>query len=262
MVDRLVTIPFSHYCEKARWALTRRGVSFVEEGHLPILHLRATRPAGGRSTPLLVRDDGPPLCDSTDIVRFADAAASRGERLFPTSDVHGAGDVADDVVDDVCRLEERFDEVLGPHSRRLAYSFLLDDSRALGRLTAAAPVPAFERRLASLAQPLVASLLRRRLHISAPSVERSRAQIESIFAEVEQRLADGRSFLVADRFTAADLTFASLAAPLVMPAHYADRWLIPFGSLPSPYRSEVERYRRTRAGAFALAMFERERAPH
>jgi glutathione S-transferase len=68
MTPRLICIPFSHYCEKARWALDRRGIAFVEEGHLPILHTRATRPAGGRSTPLLVVDGGPTLTDSTDIL--------------------------------------------------------------------------------------------------------------------------------------------------------------------------------------------------
>jgi glutathione S-transferase len=246
MVARLITIPFSHYCEKARWALDRRGVAFVEEAHLPILHTRATRPAGGRSTPLLVLDDGPPLTDSTDILHHADAVGTRGAQLFPVDD------------DDARALEERFDEVLGPHTRRLGYFFLLDDTSALTQLIAKAPVPHFQRRLAGATRPLVRLMLRRGLKISAATAARSRARVEEIFTEVEQRLADGRAFLGGDRFTAADLTFAALAAPLVMPPAY-ERHLIPLSAMGPAFRAEVDGWRKTRAGAFALTLFERER---
>ena len=31
MTTRLITIAFSHYCEKARWALDRAGIVFEED---------------------------------------------------------------------------------------------------------------------------------------------------------------------------------------------------------------------------------------
>ena len=31
---RLLTIPISHYCEKARWALERAGLAYREERHV------------------------------------------------------------------------------------------------------------------------------------------------------------------------------------------------------------------------------------
>ena len=48
---RLITIPFSHYCEKARWALDYCGVPYTEDAHLPGLHIRPTRRAGGGPSP-------------------------------------------------------------------------------------------------------------------------------------------------------------------------------------------------------------------
>jgi len=45
-MGRLVTIPISHYCEKARWALERAGVPYREERHVQGVHILASRLAG------------------------------------------------------------------------------------------------------------------------------------------------------------------------------------------------------------------------
>ena len=37
---------------------------------------------------------------------------------------------------------------------------------------------------------------------------------------MDQRLGDGRRFLVGGRFSAADMTFAALAAPVLFPTEY------------------------------------------
>lgn len=101
-------------------------------------------------------------------------------------------------------------------------------------------------------------MLRSGLKISAAGDARSRTRLEEVFADVQQRLKDGRRFLGGDRFTAADLTFAALAAPLVMPPEY-ERWLIPLALTGPAFRKDVDGWRRTRAGAFALELFASER---
>jgi glutathione S-transferase len=243
---RLITIPFSHYCEKARWSLDRMGIPYVEEGHLPILHLSATIRAGGRSTPLLAIDGGPSLTDSKDILRWADESGQRGDRLFPE-------DCEESKV-----LESQFDEELGPHARRLGYSYLLEDSAVFSQMMTTASVPFVERRLAGAFLPLMKFILRSSLNVSPAETQRSRDLIAAIFDDVAKRLADNRPFLCGDRFTGADITFASLAAPLVMPQAYAAR-MIPLSSTNSDFREEVERWRQTPAGEFALRLFKNER---
>ena len=69
---RLVTIPISHYCEKARWALERAGIPYREERHVQGIHRIASRRAGGAGTvPVLVTPDGP-LGESDEILAWID----------------------------------------------------------------------------------------------------------------------------------------------------------------------------------------------
>src|SRR5688572_11560792 len=118
-MNLLITIPFSHYCEKARWALDRGGIPYREDGHLPMLHwLPARRAGGGRTVPVLVTHDRQVIGDSTDILRWAERAGAGG--LVPEHPAERA---------EVDRLEDWFDEVLGPHSRRWAYQQRSEERR-------------------------------------------------------------------------------------------------------------------------------------
>ena len=56
---RLITIPISHYCEKARWALERADIPYREERHLQVIHWAHVWRAGrGRTAPVLVTRTG------------------------------------------------------------------------------------------------------------------------------------------------------------------------------------------------------------
>ena len=69
---RLLTIPISHFCEKARWALERAGLDYREERHVQGVNRIVSRRAGGHGTlPVLICEAGV-LAESEDILRFAD----------------------------------------------------------------------------------------------------------------------------------------------------------------------------------------------
>src|ERR1700742_3912288 len=68
---RLVAIPISHTCEKARWARDRAGIAYREERHVQFVHVFASRRAGGKGTvPVLVTPEKT-LAESAEIVAFA-----------------------------------------------------------------------------------------------------------------------------------------------------------------------------------------------
>ncbi len=249
-LPRLISIPVSHFCEKARWALDRVNIAYVEEGHVPLLHWRATLPFRTRTVPVLVTP-GAVLTSSGGIVRWADARTTGGAHLYPTDPA---------LRREVEELEEHFDAKLGPATRRWAYSFVLRDKRrALEVLSPGVPRNEATQLRAGFA--VIVSMMRRGMAINPEGVSRSRERIRAIFTEVASRLSDGRRFLVGDTFTAADLAFGALAIPAVVPAQYP--WVPPIDTLPAEMRAEIEGFRATPAGQFALRMYreERPRAP-
>jgi glutathione S-transferase len=250
MTPRLITIPASHYCEKARWALTHARVDFEEERHVPMLHWRATLSSGGgRTVPVLVTDEGT-LSDSHDIVRWADRRAPADRTLYPEGAL------------EVDALERRFDRALGPAIRRLFYFHLMAHRRALDAFLAEG-VPRHEAVFYRVARPLMLAIMRRGMNIDSAGAARSLAKVRTVFAEVDARLADGRRWLAADRFTAADLTFAALANAFVYPdeCHWPRA---PLDALPPAYAELVRDLRGTAAGRHALRVYRdaRARTPH
>jgi glutathione S-transferase len=247
--SRLVTIPFSHYCEKARWALDRAHLTYLEEPHLPMLAWAAALRAGGKRTvPVLVASpDAEPqaLTDSHDILRFAHARAP------------DAGLYPDDIAEEVEALEAELDRKLGPAMRRIAYSYLLADREALRSLFSTG-APKWESRTARVALPLMSATIKKGLKVDEDGVARSEKALAELLANVAQRLADGRRWLFGDRFTAADLTFSALSIPLVAPPQLEARLGV-FEGLPASMRARIDRYRATPAGKLAMRAYEVER---
>ena len=248
--NRLITIPISHYCEKARWALERSGVAYVEEPHLQGIHLAASRLAGGTgTTPVLVTTDAGVLSESADILAYADARAPEDRRVYPAEPTER---------DAVRALERDFDDDLGPQGRLWMYHHVLP-RRDLARTYATPGVPDWQRRLLPPLYPLVSRFISRRLGVTASAAAEADRRVSATFDRVAERLSDGRPYLCGERFTAADLTFSALAGAVVMPT----QWSIPLPSpeeLPPAAGDRVRAFREHPAGRHALRMFATERS--
>lgn len=237
----LVTIPISHYCEKARWALDRADLPFEERPHVQGVHQLAARRAGGGTTvPVLICEDGV-LAESADIVAYADRRAPAARRFGP-------GDAA---------LEGELDEELGPDGRLWMYHALRGrNDIAVDYITPT--VPAWERHAFRLAYPVFAWFIDRHLGVTPEAAAQAERRIDAALDRVAERLADGRPYLCGERFSATDLTFAALCAPLLVPPRYGVPLPQP-DELPEAMAARVAGWREHPAGAFALRLFEQER---
>jgi glutathione S-transferase len=92
------------------------------------------------------------------------------------------------------------------------------------------------------------------LKVDAAGAERSRAKIDEAFSNVGALLGDGRRYLVGDQFSVADLTFAALAAPVLLPPKYG-KPLPTLDVFPAEARAQLETWRGSPPGQFALRIY-------
>lgn len=244
---RLITIPMSHYCEKARWGLSHAGLDYVEEPHLQVFHYLAVRRYDCQGmVPVLLTDDGA-VADSTAILQYLDRRLPEGLKLYPAR--HR---------DEIEALEEAFDEGLGIESRRWVYFNWQTESARQVLKIAAQGTPRWERALAPALFPMMRRYLDRHLALSADNVARGLRQIEAAFDTVAARLADGRPYLFGERINAADITFAALAAPMLLPDEYGIRLPTP-ETAPPAARPQVAAFRAHPAGEYVLRLFREDR---
>ncbi len=170
---------------------------------------------------MFVTEAGEVLPDSTASLRWADMQVTPGMQMYPDGPLGAEAAV----------LEASLDDGFGPDGRLWLYHETLPVVRQL-RQWALVGVPGWERLLFRVAGPL--------------------------FDDIAERLSDGRRFLLGDRFTAADLTFAALAAPMLLPERYGST-LPPLEVMPRRVAREVERLRAYPAGAFADRLYNEER---
>jgi glutathione S-transferase len=247
---RLITISISHYVEKVKWALEHAGLVYKEESYIPGLHAAVTlwhTKGRHRATPVLI-DGGDVIPDSTAILQHL--AARYGQTwLYAHADA--------------LPLEERFDANIGPHTRRFIYRQLFDNDLSLSEIFTQNVVPEWQTRALPLMAPALKAGMIAEMAINHAEAERSRKVFETEFDFVGKLLQDGRRFLCGDALTAADLTFAALAAPVVLPAEYGARLpdlnAVKAGStLPAI----VETYRKTPAGEYVLRLYREQRQQH
>jgi glutathione S-transferase len=159
--------------------------------------------------------------------------------------------------DEVVRLSRRLDAGLGPDGRRLIYAHMLPNKRLMLPANNQG-VPEWEDRAFRLLWPLAKRWGERELEIGPTTIRDDEPSVLRAFDEVAERLADGRPYLCGERFTAADLTFACLAAAVTVPPEYGVRLPQP-EELPEAIAGDLRAFREHPAGVFALRLFRDER---
>jgi glutathione S-transferase len=200
-------LEISHYNEKVRWALDYKRVRHVRRAVTPALQeLRARRLRAGRTVPIL-QLNGRAIGDSTRIIEEI-------ERRWPEPPLYPSDP---EERRRALELEEYFDERCGHDLRRV----LFNDNRAepekfLGLLYGP-DHPRFG--LLKALHPGLARVVKWRYAIRPDRVAQSREVVRAALDKVEAEA--GRSgYLVGDSFTVADVTAASILAPIVVPPEF------------------------------------------
>lgn len=240
----LITVPMSHYCEKARWALEHAGVAHRERGRIPVVHRFQGSVRGSFTVPVLVSAGGT-LRDSARILAHADRACPPERRLYPAEPAERR---------EVERLVAGFDERYGPSTRRWFYSWCVRDrTQFLHYLSPG--LDSGQVRAFRLVRPGAALILRVYFSLGSRARAEEAARIDAELAAVSALLADGRRYLVGDRFSAADLTFAALSAPALMPPGYGGGHFVAPTEPPAEQAEQVAAWRATPAGQLALRVY-------
>ena len=213
---------FSHYNEKARWALDWKGVPHVRRSLLPGLHmpplLWMTRQ---KQVPVLVVD-GRATHDSTRIIALA-------EQLWPVPPLYPADDA---LRRRALALEEHFDDELGPHIRRAFFHDVLPHTAEAVAMLAVGCGP-IGRAAYRAVFPAIRPLMRMDMRVDETGARVGREKTLAALDRIERELRPS-GYLVGDRFSVADLTAAALLSPLVMPPEFPYQ---PPVALPEPAAS-------------------------
>lgn len=240
---RLITIAISHYCEKVRWALDWLNIPYVEESHAPPFHRFYTSRYGGTTLPVLITDNKT-LTDSTDILHYLDSIASADKKLYP---------IEPELRHEVEELEELFDTKFGVATRHWAYFYRIQQPELISQVWRIR-VPWREKVGCAIAFPVMIGLLKRGYNITEEQAAISLQTIRDIFAVVNKRLESGQQYLVGNSLSAADITFAALAAPVLYPKHHP---IYPPQAQKPPQEmlTIIKELRKTLAGAFVARLY-------
>jgi glutathione S-transferase len=243
---RLITLQISPFNELARWSLERCGIAYREEPQALIWHTIASRRAGGKgTTPVLICGDEI-VPESAEIVEWADRN-SGPLRLFP-SGPEG---------EEARQLMVRLISELGPETRRIAWTHLIDDLELADRYWGHELAPG-QRRAQPFLLRIARPAIRRRMRLGGAELDGVPVRVSEIFDEIAARL-DGRRFLFGETLSAADIAFAAMASPAILP----DRGFpvpLPDPEAMSTVTPIIDALRAHPAGQFALRLYREERA--
>lgn len=241
----LYQFPISHYCEKARWLLDHKGLAYVERNLLPGPHRLFTRARAGVNTLPVLRDGKRLVGDSTRIAYYLD-------KYYPNNPL-----VPDDAEQrqQVIELEQQFDRY-GVHVRRWLYGQLLGRPEVMQAMFGPYRLPGMVQRLLV---PVTEKGVARLYRVSAEPVAHSFQRLQEGLALIEKRIQGNPSrYLVGQRLTLADITAASLYAPLFMPS--GTPWdFLPETRMPAVLREQSAVLRAQPAGQWVMQRYAQDR---
>lgn len=226
----LYIFSISHFCEKARWTLDHHGFDYDVQYLQPGIHMQVAKKLGapGTSLPILVAD-GELLQGSEKIFDWAEAKKKEESRCLTPENI------------EVCHeIEKRIDDIAGVHVRRYFYSESLVEYPKSVRAVYSKDLP-FVRKM--IFYVMWGVIQRRMIEFMDLGPDQRLESREIVLGELDWMdglLSDGRTYLVGDKFSRADITAASLLAPLTVPNEHP---VYEFNKLPPLMVEDIESWK-------------------
>jgi glutathione S-transferase len=206
----LYVFAISHYCEKARWALDHYGLVYRLKSAMPGLNRKITKKLGADSGSLPFLQVGQSvIAGSAAIIDWGE-----GHRGADKRRLNG------DNPAEIAAIEKRLDDITGIHIRRYYYSDALFSDPASVRPIFSRDLPLMQKAAVTLGWSKIVPLMIKGMDLGEAQGRQSCNILAGELDWLDGMLANGRTYLNGDHFTRADLTAASLLAPLVNPAKH------------------------------------------
>lgn len=195
----------SHFCEKARWALDYKGVSYKAKNLVAGPHQLITGKLAQKTCVPIIVDAGKTVQDSTAIINYLDQTYP-DQPLTPLDENNAK---------EALEWEEYFDDEIGITIRLWFYYYALQN-RNLATKFLLRGAPWYGRPLYAFIFPKLRSLMEDMMEISSENARKSEKRFVAACDSLNKELED-RQYLVGNSFSRADLTACALLQPLVFP---------------------------------------------
>jgi cytochrome P450/glutathione S-transferase len=237
--------------EIARWVLDLNDILYKDEPHAPILSAaimsKLTGEPGINNNPVLIKTDA--LIYSADsIVKYFDQRSLPSKTLTPQDPKKKT---------EVLNLYGLFTGDYEYAVSRYVYSLMIPN-KSFATSVITKRIPWNEKLACTLRYSSLSRTLQEQLDLSESTPGERLSYIKTIFKQVEDLLSDGRRYLTGDKLTLADIAFASVSAPLIVPYEFGGV-VPPINETPPELRKTINELRTTTAGQFVLRLYYEDR---
>ena len=239
--------------EIARWVLDRNHILYVNETHAPwkihSIAEKATGKKGKANSPVLKMTDAF-IYGTESIIMFWEKRCLPQDRLLPADDEQR---------DKALELYYQFtDDFFAGMVEKYMYNMLLTSKKLAGKVLKQGDIPSSEKDFFSMHFGGIKKTLGNNYELGENSTDECVVEIRKIFDKVSQLLSDGRKYLAGNTFSLADLAFAAIAAPMILPEEYGG--VLPrINEVPDAYRALITELRASRAGQFVFTVYQANR---
>jgi cytochrome P450/glutathione S-transferase len=237
--------------EIARWVLDLNGILYKDEPHAPLLSTtvvnKLTGDSGPCNSPVLIKTDAL-IYTADSIVQYLEQKCVAGKRLIPADPAKEK---------EVLDLYSLFTGDYEYEASRYFYSMMLPN-RSVTCSVFTRRIPWNEKLTYRMSYPSLCGSLQKEMDLAGSTPGERLAYIQSIFKQVDSLMSDGRKYLTGNTLTLADIAFAAISAPLILPDEFGGV-MIDMDNTPDDLRKAITELRTTPAGQFVLRLYHEDR---